>query len=213
MLELPRQHGPEVRAGRKAGEAATEAIPARAVSADGTGQESPRARRPEGLGARRWVVDLCAASWSRRNAYGPTSRDRCTDRAPISAASSGRTSSGAPTSTRSPVTRRRSDSARSTRRSSMSWVRGSEACRPWSSRWSRQNSVTTRLGVGGECRGHRRVVVSADRAEARGSRSSEQPRRRCLAVVEFDELYINQIGPEQDPFFAAYRDEVLPRVR
>jgi G6PDH family F420-dependent oxidoreductase len=29
----------------------------------------------------------------------------------------------------------------------------------------------------------------------------------------FDELYINQIGPEQEEFFAAYRDEVLPRVR
>jgi G6PDH family F420-dependent oxidoreductase len=29
----------------------------------------------------------------------------------------------------------------------------------------------------------------------------------------FDELYINQIGPEQDAFFEAYRDEVLPRVR
>ena len=29
----------------------------------------------------------------------------------------------------------------------------------------------------------------------------------------FDELYINQIGPDQDAFFAAYRDEVFPRVR
>jgi G6PDH family F420-dependent oxidoreductase len=29
----------------------------------------------------------------------------------------------------------------------------------------------------------------------------------------FDELYINQIGPEQDAFFAAYREHVLPRVR
>jgi G6PDH family F420-dependent oxidoreductase len=29
----------------------------------------------------------------------------------------------------------------------------------------------------------------------------------------FDELYVNQIGPEQDAFFAAYRDEVLPRLR
>jgi G6PDH family F420-dependent oxidoreductase len=27
----------------------------------------------------------------------------------------------------------------------------------------------------------------------------------------FDELYVNQIGPEQDAFFAAYRDQVLPR--
>jgi G6PDH family F420-dependent oxidoreductase len=29
----------------------------------------------------------------------------------------------------------------------------------------------------------------------------------------FDELYINQIGPDQDAFFEAYRSEVLPRVR
>ena len=29
----------------------------------------------------------------------------------------------------------------------------------------------------------------------------------------FDELYVNQIGPEQDAFFAAYREQVLPRVR
>jgi G6PDH family F420-dependent oxidoreductase len=29
----------------------------------------------------------------------------------------------------------------------------------------------------------------------------------------FDELYVNQIGPEQDAFFEAYREEVLPRVR
>lgn len=29
----------------------------------------------------------------------------------------------------------------------------------------------------------------------------------------FDELYINQIGPDQDAFFAAYREHVLPRVR
>ena len=29
----------------------------------------------------------------------------------------------------------------------------------------------------------------------------------------FDELYINQIGPDQAEFFAAYRDQVLPRVR
>ena len=28
----------------------------------------------------------------------------------------------------------------------------------------------------------------------------------------FDELYVNQIGPGQDAFFDAYRDEVLPRV-
>ena len=42
--------------------------------------------------------------------------------------------------------------------------------------------------------------------------------RHVAAIKEyadagFDELYINQIGPEQDAFFAAYRDEVLPRVR
>jgi hypothetical protein len=29
----------------------------------------------------------------------------------------------------------------------------------------------------------------------------------------FDELYVNQIGPEQDAFFEVYRQEVLPRVR
>lgn len=28
----------------------------------------------------------------------------------------------------------------------------------------------------------------------------------------FDELYVNQIGPDQDAFFAVYRDHVLPRV-
>jgi G6PDH family F420-dependent oxidoreductase len=28
----------------------------------------------------------------------------------------------------------------------------------------------------------------------------------------FDELYVNQIGPDQDAFFAAYRERVLPRV-
>jgi G6PDH family F420-dependent oxidoreductase len=35
-----------------------------------------------------------------------------------------------------------------------------------------------------------------------------------LAYAEsgFDELYVQQIGPEQDAFFEAYRDEVLPRV-
>ena len=35
----------------------------------------------------------------------------------------------------------------------------------------------------------------------------------AYADAGFDELYINQIGPDQDAFFAAYRDEVLPRVR
>jgi G6PDH family F420-dependent oxidoreductase len=29
----------------------------------------------------------------------------------------------------------------------------------------------------------------------------------------FDELYVNQIGPEQDAFFEAYREHVLPRAR
>lgn len=29
----------------------------------------------------------------------------------------------------------------------------------------------------------------------------------------FDELYVNQIGPEQDAFFAAYKEHVLPRVQ
>ena len=29
----------------------------------------------------------------------------------------------------------------------------------------------------------------------------------------FDELYVNQIGPDQDAFFEAYPEEVLPRVR
>jgi G6PDH family F420-dependent oxidoreductase len=29
----------------------------------------------------------------------------------------------------------------------------------------------------------------------------------------FDELYVNQIGPDQEGFFAAYREEVLPRVQ
>ena len=42
--------------------------------------------------------------------------------------------------------------------------------------------------------------------------------RHVAAIKEyadagFDELYINQIGPEQDAFFAAYRNEVLPLVR
>jgi len=31
------------------------------------------------------------------------------------------------------------------------------------------------------------------------------------AAAGFDELYVNQIGPEQDAFFEAYRDHVLPR--
>jgi G6PDH family F420-dependent oxidoreductase len=33
------------------------------------------------------------------------------------------------------------------------------------------------------------------------------------AKAGFDELYISQIGPEQDAFFSAYREHVLPRFR
>jgi G6PDH family F420-dependent oxidoreductase len=36
---------------------------------------------------------------------------------------------------------------------------------------------------------------------------------RAYDEAGFDELYVNQIGPEQEPFFAAYRDQVLPRLR
>jgi G6PDH family F420-dependent oxidoreductase len=36
---------------------------------------------------------------------------------------------------------------------------------------------------------------------------------RAYADAGFDELYINQIGPEQDAFFEAYRERVLPQVR
>jgi G6PDH family F420-dependent oxidoreductase len=32
-----------------------------------------------------------------------------------------------------------------------------------------------------------------------------------FAAAGFDELYVNQIGPEQDAFFEAYREHVLPR--
>jgi G6PDH family F420-dependent oxidoreductase len=35
----------------------------------------------------------------------------------------------------------------------------------------------------------------------------------AFADAGFDELYINQIGPDQDEFFRVYREEVLPRVR
>ena len=35
----------------------------------------------------------------------------------------------------------------------------------------------------------------------------------AYAEAGFDELYIQQIGPEQDAFFTAYRDHVLPRFR
>jgi G6PDH family F420-dependent oxidoreductase len=36
---------------------------------------------------------------------------------------------------------------------------------------------------------------------------------QAYADAGFDELYINQIGPEQDRFFAAYHDHVLPALR
>jgi G6PDH family F420-dependent oxidoreductase len=36
---------------------------------------------------------------------------------------------------------------------------------------------------------------------------------RAYADAGFDELYVGQIGPEQDAFFEAYRDRVLPRAR
>jgi G6PDH family F420-dependent oxidoreductase len=36
---------------------------------------------------------------------------------------------------------------------------------------------------------------------------------RAFADAGFDELYVNQIGPEQDAFFAAYREQVLPQLR
>jgi G6PDH family F420-dependent oxidoreductase len=35
----------------------------------------------------------------------------------------------------------------------------------------------------------------------------------AYADAGFDELYVNQIGPEQDAFFAAYSEHVLPRLR
>jgi hypothetical protein len=36
---------------------------------------------------------------------------------------------------------------------------------------------------------------------------------QAYADAGFDELYVNQIGPEQEAFFAAYREHVLPRCR
>jgi hypothetical protein len=36
---------------------------------------------------------------------------------------------------------------------------------------------------------------------------------QAYADAGFDELYVNQIGPDQDDFFAAYGETVLPRVR
>ncbi len=36
---------------------------------------------------------------------------------------------------------------------------------------------------------------------------------RQYADAGYDEIYINQIGPDQEGFFRCYRDEVLPRLR
>ena len=36
---------------------------------------------------------------------------------------------------------------------------------------------------------------------------------QAYANAGFDELYVNQIGPDQDAFFEAYAEEVLPRFR
>jgi G6PDH family F420-dependent oxidoreductase len=36
---------------------------------------------------------------------------------------------------------------------------------------------------------------------------------QAYADAGFDELYVNQIGPDQDAFFAAYSERVLPRLR
>ena len=35
---------------------------------------------------------------------------------------------------------------------------------------------------------------------------------RAYAQAGFDELYVQQIGPEQDRFFEAYRRQVRPRI-
>jgi G6PDH family F420-dependent oxidoreductase len=35
----------------------------------------------------------------------------------------------------------------------------------------------------------------------------------AYAEAGFDELYVSQIGPDQEAFFAAYAERVLPRVR
>jgi G6PDH family F420-dependent oxidoreductase len=35
----------------------------------------------------------------------------------------------------------------------------------------------------------------------------------AYAEAGFDELYVQQIGPEQDAFFSAYQEHVLPRIR
>jgi G6PDH family F420-dependent oxidoreductase len=38
-------------------------------------------------------------------------------------------------------------------------------------------------------------------------------RLRSYARAGFEEVYVGQIGPENEEFFAAYRDTVLPRLR
>jgi len=48
--------------------------------------------------------------------------------------------------------------------------------------------------------------------------SGPEPQKHIQAIqaylgAGFDEVYINQIGPEQDGFFAFYADRVLPRLR
>jgi hypothetical protein len=35
---------------------------------------------------------------------------------------------------------------------------------------------------------------------------------KAYADAGFDERYVNQIGPDQDAFFEAYGEQVLPRV-
>jgi G6PDH family F420-dependent oxidoreductase len=36
---------------------------------------------------------------------------------------------------------------------------------------------------------------------------------KAFGDAGFDELYVNQIGPDQDAFFEAYRNTILPRAR
>ena len=54
------------------------------------------------------------------------------------------------------------------------------------------------------------VAAGHTRADLMSSVMSRRSRRTSEAG--FDELYVNQIGPGQDAFFEAYRDEVLPRL-
>ncbi|UBU11787.1 TIGR03557 family F420-dependent LLM class oxidoreductase [Nonomuraea gerenzanensis] len=60
-------------------------------------------------------------------------------------------------------------------------------------------------------------MVSEDEAVA-GSPVGPDPEVHAQAIKQyvdagFDEVYVNQIGPEQDAFFDFYEREVLPRVR